>query len=107
MLSQSHYATSEARNPRSAADIEAPRRVPSVLQTQAVLVSSTDQLIETINELQNRLGPVLCNNLGAGSVREDAKCPQPCELATALSEAGDRVSQATERLRDIIERLEV
>jgi len=97
----------EARTSSNIRD-EQPRRTGSIPATASRIACEVDQLDSTVKELYERLSPVLSNHPGAGAVKErDAKCSQPCELATHLDGVSDRVGAISMMLREIIERLEV
>lgn len=98
----SGYVSTQIREHR---DVET-RRVGSVPQKSHRIMALTDQLEKIVDDLHSRLVTVLSPFRPTVSEKE-CKDGQPCELATHLSDSGDRLERLLWRIGNFIERLEV
>lgn len=82
-----------------------PRAVPLVERAQCALNEATNTLHVVISELESRLGPVL----GPSQVntKDTDRAPTPSSVAGQVEASARAAEGAAQRLRGLLERLEI
>lgn len=85
----------------------APRKPASVGSEVERQVNSVCALEKCVEELEQRLLPILSNNPRATSGRPESGQEPPCAMASALASTNGRLDNIQSRLSDVLGRIEI